>query len=238
MQRRALQTVRRGAPDDGPVPEPSVPGVYWGVSDSGQVWLVYLTGGPTGGAIYEPYGSLAVCELRNDSIATTTFRSAEKTDGTMYRFTGRRTREGLVGAMEWVRVRTGAVKAVDHLVLKAIRARFLTGSVDALSGEYEAVRVSQESGDVYGFGVILVDTVDGVVGFLVEYEGGPGPLQTLAVDRAKDTLRLSWPLATRTEAATTLIRGDTLRFIGGDQRLIKRSALLELFVRADRSKCE
>ncbi len=119
MQRRALQTVRRGAPDDGPVPEPSVPGVYWGVSDSGQVWLVYLTGGPTGGAIYEPYGSLAVCELRNDSIATTTFRSAEKTDGTMYRFTGRRTREGLVGAMEWVRVRTGAVKAVDHLVLKA-----------------------------------------------------------------------------------------------------------------------
>ncbi len=51
--------------------------------------------------------------------------------------------------------------------------------------------------------------------------GGAGPLQTLTVDRVGDTLHVSWRHPDHVEVDTALIRGDTLRFIGGTLRLVK-----------------
>jgi hypothetical protein len=220
--------------------EAPLPGLYWGVSDGGKVWLVQIAAGTTGSAIYKPFGVLAICEVKNDSTDNVTFRSGEQWEGTLYRFAGRRVPEGLDGRIESVRARTGEVKVADHITLRRAHARYLDGVPDSVSGEYDAGLNGSNgdvTGDAYGYAWILVETREGVLGFAVEYEGGPGPLEILKVDRAKDTLRILWQTPERHDLDTALIRTGALKVISKDEEMLKHYSLAALFADADRSVC-
>ncbi|SRR6266498_768769 len=154
-----------------PTAQPHIRGLYFALAHGGEAWLVYLDLGSQASAVYSPFRSVAVCMVTKDSNDGVVFRSAQMSDGTVYQFAGQRSGEYLTGTLKRVGTRTGVEVESVPLTFHPLRARFLTGASDPLSGEYSAVRISEQSGDAYGVGVILIEAVDSVAGLWVEYEG-------------------------------------------------------------------
>ncbi len=208
--------------------------LYWAGSDSNEVWLIYLDSGS--GTIYRPIRSLALCDVRGDSTGAVTFRSAEMTDGTVYEFTGRASRDDLVGTLGRVSTRSGAVVKTSALAARQIRTRYPVGGADPISGRYDGVRVSERSGDAYGLEVVVVDGVDSIVGLWVRYEGGALPARALTANRVGDTLHLSWHSPERVGVDTVVIHGDTIKF-RDRLRLVKRMSLFQVVHDPNRREC-
>jgi hypothetical protein len=91
--------------------------------------------------------------------------------------------------------------------------------------------------DAYGLAWIIVETVDGVLGFAWEFEGG-ADLQKVKVEQSGDTLRILWQRGEIFQVDTALIRHGGLRFIGHGDRVNKRASLRKLITDVDESKCK
>ncbi len=234
---RADHELSSAAHIDPAVTQQGVRGVYLAGLSAGEAWLIYLDTTKGASAMYRPYRSLAVCELQADSNGDVSFRSAEMTDGTVYEFTGRLSIDGLIGAIKRVGMRTGAIVQNQVLTLRRVNARFLSGSPDAVSGEYDQVQVSTESGDISGTEVVLVDVADRVVGLSVDYDGGPLPPRELSGERVGNMLHLTWRSPARIEVDTAVLQADTLKAFRGHLQLVKRLSLPELFQGPNRREC-
>jgi len=155
-----------------------------------------------------------LCDVKVDSSDHIWFRSAE-TDGSTIRFAGLLSRDGFTGMFSRVSVRTGAVTDSFPLTFHKIRARFLAGMPDSISGVYVNLR-GTPSGDVYGRKLVLIDAVDRLVALDIVYEGTPGlPRAALKAARAGQMLSFLWSVDTtqvieHPAADTAIIRGKML----------------------------
>jgi hypothetical protein len=193
--------------------------IYWAVPRDQDVLLVYLNSQSRPSSMFSAFRWHPICSVTTDSSGNVAFMLPEG-DGTVFHFTGRAMDDSLVGTMKRVGTRTGVVKDSQPITFRRIHARFL-----------------DESGDASGFGWIIVETVDGVLGFAWEYEGGAGPLQKVKVEQSGDTLRILWQRGEIFQVDTALIRHGGLRFIGEGERVNKRASLRKLITDVDQSEC-
>lgn len=217
--------------------ESGVRGVYLGLGIR-EPWFIYLEPGSSASGMYQPYRSVAVCDVRTDPSGTLTFRSAKTRDGTAYQFVGRLSHDSLTGTAIRVGTRTGAVVESTSIALRRVPARFLTGLADSLSGDYNQMEQNEQGGDISGTEVVLVDLVNRVVGFAQDYDGGPTTVWEITGKRVRDTLHLTWRSPEHVSVDTLLIRGDTLRTFHSDFRAVRRLSLSELFRGPHRSECD
>ncbi len=189
-------------------------GLYLGITQDDAAWLVRVDSSSPVGALYNPLESIALCDVKVDSSDHIWFRSAE-TDGSTIRFAGLLSRDGFTGMFSRVSVRTGAVTDSFPLTFHKIRARFLAGMPDSISGVYVNLR-GTPSGDVYGRKLVLIDAVDRLVALDIVYEGTPGlPRAALKAARAGQMLSFLWSVDTtqvieHPAADTAIIRGKML----------------------------
>jgi hypothetical protein len=208
--------------------------IYWALPRDQDVFLVYLNSQSRPSSMYSAFRWHPICSVTTDSSGNVAFMLPEG-DGTVFDFTGRAMDDSLVGTMKRVGTRTGVVKDSQPITFRRIHARFLDGASDSVSGQYESLSFSHD--DAYGFGWIIVETVDGVLGFAWEYEGGAGPLQKVKVEQSTDTLRILWQRGEIFQVDTALIRHGGLRFIGEGERVNKRASLRKLITDVDESEC-
>jgi len=231
----------------------SIEGLYLGISQDGAAWLVRLDSSSPISALYDPLESIALCEVKVDSSDRVWFRSVE-TDGSTIRFAGLVSGDGFTGMLSRISVRTGVATDSFPLTFRKIRARFLRGERDQLSGAYVNLR-GTPSGDVYGRKIVLVNAVDGLVALDIVYEGTPGlPRAALEVERAGQMLSFLWSVDTtqviqHPAADTAFIRGNMLEFRSGRMvvrgeartfpayKMVKKLTLQDVFRRARRADC-
>jgi hypothetical protein len=215
---------------------PKLRDFYWALPRDQDVLLVYLNSQSGPGSIYSAWVWHPICSVTTDSSGNVAFQAAPEGEGLVLHFTGRAIDDSLVGTMRWVRRRTGVVKDSQPITFRRIHARFLDGASDSVSGQYESLSFNND--DAYGLGWIIVETVDGVVGFAWEYEGGAGPLQKVKVEQSGDTLRIPWQRGEMFQVDTALIRHGGLRFIGSGDRVSKAASLRKLITNVDESECK
>ena len=228
-------------------------GLYLGISQDGAAWLVRLDSSPQLALLYDPLESIALCEVKVDSSDHIWFRSAE-IDGSTIRFAGLLSRDGFTGMVSRLSVRTGAATDSFPLAFHKIRARFLAGMPDPISGVYVNLR-GTPSGDIYGRKLVLIDAVDGLVALDIVYEGTPGvPRAALKAERAGHMVNFLWSVDTtqvieHPASDTAIIRGKTLEFWSGQMlvrgetrsfhsyKMVKKLTLQEAFRRTRRADC-
>ena len=212
--------------------------VYWALPRDQDVLLVYLNSQSRPSSMYSAFRWDPICSVTIDSSGNVAFHSVPEGDGLVFDFSGRAMDDSLVGTIRWVGHRTGIVKDSQPITFRRIHARFLDGASDSVSGQYESLSISDESGDASGFAWMIVETVDGVLGFALEYEGGAGPLQKVKVEQSRDTLRILWQRDEIFQVDTALIRSGGLRFIGEGERVNKHASLRKLITNVDESECK
>jgi hypothetical protein len=215
---------------------PGIRGIYLGFAEE-DAWFIYLEPTSAASAMYRPFKSLALCDVKTGAGGAITFRSAALS-GTEYQFTGRLSHDTLVGTVTSVRTRSGTIVTTRSIVLRRVTARFLTGSPDPFSGDYDQLESSEQTGDMVGREVVLLDLVDRVVGFAQDYQGGPDLVWEITGDRVRDTLRLTWRSPERVEVDTAVVRGDTLVGYHGHLRAVRHFSIPELFRAPNRLECE
>ena len=210
--------------------------IYWAVPRGEEVMLVYLNSESRPSSMYGPFRWRPICSVTTDSSGNVAFRAAPDGGGLVFHFTGRAMDDSLVGTMRRVRPRTGVVEDSQPITFRRIHARLLDGASDSVSGQYESLSFSHD--DAYGSSWIIVETVDGVLGFAVEFEGSPDELQKVKVEQSRDTLRILWQQEKIFQVDTALIRHDGLRFIGKASRVRKAASLRKLITDVDESECK
>jgi hypothetical protein len=212
-------------------------GLFWaGVADGGP-WLIDLRPGSDSSTAYQPPNVLAVCDLRVLGGGEVSFRTASREDGTAFRFVGHWSGSGLTGSMRQVRTQPGMMVDTLPLDLRRIAAA-LSSDTQSISGDYAETGTGERGGDFAGAELVLVDTPDGLVGILVDDDGGPADIRAVTGDRDGDVLRLALQSPTRLEIDTARIRGDSLFLQGGRLRLVKRLTLPALLHGPDRKECD
>lgn len=202
-------------------------GLFIATSDTPYgAWLMYLDPDSSSrGAMYEPSGSLAICDLAVGP-RTVAFRSAS--DGSKhYRFDGRPQGTGFTGSLEVADSTAGDVKGRFD-----IAARFLTRTLATapgnIDGEYRSLTVSPSTGDSQGTKLVLVSWLDSIAGVWVPYDGGASAVNALAGLRRGDTLLFAWHSAIGVEADTGVLHGDTIVFPADSGRLVRQGVLGEI----------
>lgn len=209
--------------------------LYWAVPRGEAVLLVYLNSQSQPSSIYSEFRWDPICSLTTDSSGNVAFHAPAEGNGVVFHFTGRAMDDSLVGTMRRVGVRTGVIKDSQPITFRRIHARLLDGASDSVSGQYESLTFSHD--DAYGLAWIIVEAVDGVLGFAWEFEGG-ADLQKVKVEQSRDTLRILWQRGEIFQVDTALIRHDGLRFIGEGERVNKRASLRKLITNVDESECK
>lgn len=212
-------------------------GLFWAGAADGGPWLIYLRPGSDSSAVYLPPNLLAVCGLRVLGGGEVSFRTASEEDGTDYRFVGHWSAAGLTGRMTRIPRHPGMKVDTQPLELWRIAAA-LSSDTQSISGDYAETGTGERGGDFAGAELVLVDTPDGLVGVLVDDDGGPADTRAVTGDRDGDVLRLALQSPTRLEIDTARIRGDTLHLHGGRLRLVKRLTLPALLHGPNRKECD
>lgn len=162
--------------------------LYVGAGDDGTGWLIHLQPDSRMGAMYDPSGSVALCDIRIDAAGHVSFRSAP-TFGVEHRFAGLSADGGLGGILRTVDVRSGAERRSTNLKLRRV-----TQAIEAaprVAAVYSSIRHHGETGDVLGLELAVLRDGDSVLVVVSEYEGVP-----------------QWPYA----PVRAVMTGDTLRF--------------------------
>ena len=240
-QDRATQppNVPASASTDSVVRHHPLGALYFGVSRRQIAWLVSLDPGTRSGLLYEPLGTVSLCDIRLDSTGTLSFQSAVGF-WAYYRFAGRLDQSSLDGVILVVRERAHSPADSFHVALTRIPISLpQQEDSQAVSGLYSDVWYHEGTGDLLGQEVILLQTAQGLSAATILYEGSPDwPTAADSVGRVGDTLTLwqrePWHRGPPPDRA--VLRHDTLSFRDGPQ-LPKKASLGDLFARPPRFRC-
>ena len=216
--------------------------IYWSddVEHDGP-WLIYLDSSSNMAALYEPLRPLAICAFQLDPDGRVSFHTGRLGSGAIYEFSGLLAAEHLNGSMKQVRRRTGVVEDNFPLSLRRIRAPFLSGAVDSLSGNYASFDATAgqtaETGDIFGTEILLIGATDAIVGVRVDWDGGVNEIFSATGKLMGDTLQLSEKSESRNVVESFVIHGDTLTYTQGGHRLVRSRRVPDLFQASDLEPC-
>lgn len=208
-------------------------GLFWAGPADGGPWLIYLKPGSDSSAAYLTPHTLAVCDLRVFGGGEVSFRTSSTGDGAAYRFVGHWSASGLTGSMRQARTQPGTLIDTPQLDLRRIAATLVSAS-ESISGAYTEASPRRRS----SVELVLVDATGGLVGVLVDHDGGAAGIRGVTGVRDGNVLRLSLQSPTRSETDAAHIRGDTLILHGSRLRLVKQSTLPALLFGPNRKECD
>jgi len=214
--------------------------LYFGVSRDRIAWFVYLNRLTRSGVLYEPLGTVNLCEVRLGPGDTLFFRSALG-GGAYYTFEGRVGQDFLDGVI-WMQRQRSRTPADSFRVLLGLLPLPppTTGPSKSLSGLYSDVWYHEGAGDLLGQEVLLLETGSSMRAVTILYGGGPGwPTAADSVVRSGDTLAI-WqrePFHRGPPPDAAVLRGDTLSFFDGGPQLPRKHSLRDVFTGAPRFRC-
>ena len=152
-----------------------IDGFFFGVSldHSARVaWFVKLNTKTGSGSLYVPPGPVKLSEVKINTNGQLTFRSDAAFGDVVYEFSGLVSQARIQGTIR--RIRPKSVEDAEELILNRLNMNYAIGDNNAkVSGMYSNVKYIEESGDLVGKEVILIQTSEGLAGILTSYEGEP-----------------------------------------------------------------
>lgn len=190
--------------------EPLLSGVYFGASDDGRAWLVFLDVQSQWGSFFAPPRTVRLCEITETTTGGVTLQSGPAFRGVRYRFEGELSSDGMDGRFETTGDRPDRRPASAHVHLKRVADLFPTEAPDAVTGYYANVRFGPE-GDLGGMELILMNVSDGPVGIVSLYEGVPGaPYALEGIESRGDKLRFGALIGGREHRFSGVLRGESV----------------------------
>ena len=220
-------------------PQDRLAALYVGTSSDAIAWLLTVDTASASGTLFDPLGPIPLCGLRVDSEARKSFTSPELSDGTIYRFVGRMSTTEIEGVLEHVAARSGRVRKSSTLALRRVRLRGQSGTASRLpSGVYGNVMYHQQTGDLLGNELVLIDGEDGTVVLTIEYGGAPDwPRMAQRAKLRGDSLAVWTKYPVRGDTADAgLVKGDTIQF-GPDFKMVRKATLEEFLTQPSRYRC-
>jgi hypothetical protein len=165
-----------------------VGGVWYGVTDDGmsqRAWVLSLERSPVRGFIYSASSGAELCDIQVDTADRVAWNTGSAFGRVRYAFDGRHADDELRGTLRRTSERgdTGSV----GLALRRVEP----AAPGAPAGVYSSMRYSEDSGDLLGRNLLLLDG-NGRIGALTIAEGTPGPPHPLLDSRrGGDTLRFA-----------------------------------------------
>jgi hypothetical protein len=187
--------------------------------------------------MYDPSGSVALCDIRIDAAGQVSFRTAQ-TFGVEHRFAGRSVEGGLVGVLRTADVRSGAERRSTSLKLRRV-----TQPVEAAPGVaavYSSIRHHGETGDVLGLELAVLGDGDSVLVVVSEYEGVPQwPYAPVRAVMTGDTLRFGIGAGSPSMRAVSVVVRRESALVLPDRAVLRRlGSLQEVIGRPPRYPCE
>jgi hypothetical protein len=209
--------------------------VYFGVSDDGRAWLVFLDVQSQWGSFFTPPRTVRLCEITETSTGGVTLLSGPAFRGVRYRFEGELSGDGMDGRFETTGDRPDRRPASAHVDLKRVADLFPTEAPDAVTGYYANVRFGPE-GDLGGMELILMNVSEGPVGIVSFYEGIPAsPYALEGIEIRGDTLRFGAVIGGREHRFSGVLRGESVTLESASLSLppqvLERRQSIEQFAR-------
>lgn len=188
-----------------------ISGTYFGASEDGRAWLVFIDAEAAWGALYSPPRPAELCELTVDAGGRVTLRSAIAFRDVRYVFDGVLTLGGMSGRVIVTGGRPGRSPAPADVELRHVGGLFPPeGGAERVTGYYSNVRFGAE-GDLGGYELVLVNRSAGPVGALTFYEGVPTlPRAVRSARISGDTLVFSTIMSGTEDRFTALLYGDSV----------------------------
>ena len=213
--------------------------LYFGVSRQRIAWLVYLNRQTRSGVLYEPLGTVSLCDVHLGPGDTLSFQSAVVT-GAYYGFTGILSEGRLDGVISVIRKRSRTPPDSFRVMLARTPLPEREGST-TMTGVYSDVWYHEGAGDLLGQEVLLFETPKGPEAVTILYGGGPDwPRGADSITRSGDTLAI-WqkePFHRGPPPDRAVLRGDTLSFFDEGPQLPRKHSLRSLFTGPPNFRCQ